>query len=435
MRPWLLMVMFAFSRLVAPTINAKQDEGKKGIQDQANAIATQLKGIQDEYQKNQREIFKAYREAKTHTDKIKALKADPKSFQMRALRLAELHPETPTAVDALLWVVDLSRTTLEGEKAQKLLAEGFVVTAPLSVVAARLSDTFFFNADIIADAVLERTEKNLNHKDAPRLLAWVQSMLHYPPSKSGKKATNLLIENFIDDDVLSSVCKDFVIQRVEDMDQLRSILSRSNNRKVRAAIHLRLAEAIMNKNETADYEAVQHLEKVVNDYAADAKEMNSKAKSLLSEIQELGIGKKIPEIEGKDLKGKPFKLSEYRGKVVLIEFWDSNNDQWVRQIRNKRSLVSRLEYKPFVFFGVYHDKDKEALESNLNQHQVTWRACWGNKEVNNILKFHDYATLSSRLYLIDHTGVIRKKWDVGAGDKSLDQEIDKLVKQAESATK
>ncbi len=33
------------------------------------------------------------------------------------------------------------------------------------------------------------------------------------------------------------------------------------------------------------------------------------------------IGKPVPEIEGTDTDGKPFKLSDYRGKVVMLDFW------------------------------------------------------------------------------------------------------------------
>jgi cytochrome oxidase Cu insertion factor (SCO1/SenC/PrrC family) len=33
------------------------------------------------------------------------------------------------------------------------------------------------------------------------------------------------------------------------------------------------------------------------------------------------VGKKAPEIKGEDLDGKAFKLSDYRGKVVLLDFW------------------------------------------------------------------------------------------------------------------
>jgi hypothetical protein len=33
------------------------------------------------------------------------------------------------------------------------------------------------------------------------------------------------------------------------------------------------------------------------------------------------IGMEAPEISGEDLEGAPFKLSDYRGKVVLLDFW------------------------------------------------------------------------------------------------------------------
>jgi predicted Zn finger-like uncharacterized protein len=33
------------------------------------------------------------------------------------------------------------------------------------------------------------------------------------------------------------------------------------------------------------------------------------------------VGNKAPEIAGEDLDGKKFKLSDYRGKVVLLDFW------------------------------------------------------------------------------------------------------------------
>lgn len=33
------------------------------------------------------------------------------------------------------------------------------------------------------------------------------------------------------------------------------------------------------------------------------------------------VDQPAPEIVGKDLDGKPMKLSEFRGKVVLLDFW------------------------------------------------------------------------------------------------------------------
>jgi cytochrome oxidase Cu insertion factor (SCO1/SenC/PrrC family) len=37
--------------------------------------------------------------------------------------------------------------------------------------------------------------------------------------------------------------------------------------------------------------------------------------------KDLEVGKVAPEIEGKDVEGKDFKLSDYRGKVVVLDFF------------------------------------------------------------------------------------------------------------------
>jgi hypothetical protein len=44
-------------------------------------------------------------------------------------------------------------------------------------------------------------------------------------------------------------------------------------------------------------------------------------KDALFMLEKLSIGKAAPEIEAEDLDGKKFKLSDYRGKVVVLDFW------------------------------------------------------------------------------------------------------------------
>ncbi len=45
------------------------------------------------------------------------------------------------------------------------------------------------------------------------------------------------------------------------------------------------------------------------------------AKSELFDIRHLGIGKRAPKTRGKDQEGADLKLSDYRGKVILLYFW------------------------------------------------------------------------------------------------------------------
>jgi hypothetical protein len=49
--------------------------------------------------------------------------------------------------------------------------------------------------------------------------------------------------------------------------------------------------------------------------------IGEKARAELFEIRELSVGRTAPDIEGVDQHGQRFKLSDSRGKVVLLDFW------------------------------------------------------------------------------------------------------------------
>jgi hypothetical protein len=49
--------------------------------------------------------------------------------------------------------------------------------------------------------------------------------------------------------------------------------------------------------------------------------LGPRAEGFLFEMRNLQIGKVAPEIEGEDVDGKPMKLSDFRGKVVVLDFW------------------------------------------------------------------------------------------------------------------
>jgi hypothetical protein len=53
----------------------------------------------------------------------------------------------------------------------------------------------------------------------------------------------------------------------------------------------------------------------------EAKTVAEAAKVELFELRNLRIGKTAPDIEGEDLDGTKFKLSDYKGKVVVLDFW------------------------------------------------------------------------------------------------------------------
>ena len=62
--------------------------------------------------------------------------------------------------------------------------------------------------------------------------------------------------------------------------------------------------------------------KVPEVFAGSGGQVGEKAESAMFQIRHLAIGKPAPDIAGEDQDGKRFQLSDYRGQVVLLYFWD-----------------------------------------------------------------------------------------------------------------
>lgn len=107
---------------------------------------------------------------------------------------------------------------------------------------------------------------------------------------------------------------------------------------------------------------------------------------------------------------------------------------------HERSLVKRLEGKPFVLLGVNGDEPGEELKKKNEEAKITWRSFKNDRGKKGEGKDKGPGSISEEwnvmgwptLYLIDHQGVIRKKWLGAPPDKVLDESIDALVKQAEA---
>jgi hypothetical protein len=103
---------------------------------------------------------------------------------------------------------------------------------------------------------------------------------------------------------------------------------------------------------------------------------------------------------------------------------------------HERSLVKRLENKPFALIGVNSDRDKEQIKAKNAEAQITWRSFWNGQEgtggpISKKWNVQGWPTL----YIIDHKGVIRHKWLGNPGDAIMDKAIDDLVAEAMKDTK
>ena len=103
---------------------------------------------------------------------------------------------------------------------------------------------------------------------------------------------------------------------------------------------------------------------------------------------------------------------------------------------HERSLVKKMEAKPFALIGVNSDMDRDALKEVLKTENITWRSFWNGKEgtggpISTKWNVSGWPTL----YVLDHKGIIRHKWLGSPGDKVMDEAIEKLVKEAEGEKK
>jgi thiol-disulfide isomerase/thioredoxin len=155
------------------------------------------------------------------------------------------------------------------------------------------------------------------------------------------------------------------------------------------------------------------------------------AKGLLFEVRHLAIGKTVPEIDGQDLAGKKLRLSDHRGKVVLLNFWASWCGPCLSLLPHERALVKRLAGRPFVLLGINGDDDLDAAREVVRREAVTWQSFRGQgKDQTDLAEQWNIAGWPT-LYLIDHEGVIRRKWTGVPRTEELDRAIDELVGAAE----
>ena len=94
---------------------------------------------------------------------------------------------------------------------------------------------------------------------------------------------------------------------------------------------------------------------------------------------------------------------------------------------HERSLVKRLEGKPFALVGVNSDTDKAKLKKRMAEEQITWRSFWNGPKgtggpISTAWNVRGWPTI----YVLDHKGVIRFK---NVREKQMDEAVDALLKE------
>jgi peroxiredoxin len=307
-------------------------------------------------------------------------------------------------------------------------------------------------------------------------LHWLLILEHGKDDKSQRRwarALDLFIKNFADDPEIDPTLRNlnYVYYSVKAEDLLRAVLAKNPAKDVKGIACLKLgeflkmdAEGIRQLKEGSEegkrMESFLSKETVVKLKDADADKVAKEAEAVFEEavakygdvyfytnprtmkrltigdiaavelfgIRNLSVGKTAPDIAGDDLDGKPFKLSDYRGKVVVLTFWGNWSPSSRSMYAEERSLVKRLEDKPFALVGVNSDADKDQLKKIVEDEHITWRSFWDGPE-------GVYGPISTKwntgwptTYVIDAKGMIRFK---NVRGEDMDRAVDRLLREME----
>jgi hypothetical protein len=92
---------------------------------------------------------------------------------------------------------------------------------------------------------------------------------------------------------------------------------------------------------------------------------------------------------------------------------------------HERSLVKRLENKPFALIGINSDKDKQLIKQKNEAAQVTWRSFWNGPEGTGGPISRAWGVTSwPTIYVVDAKGIIRAK---NVRGEAMDKAVDKLL--------
>jgi thiol-disulfide isomerase/thioredoxin len=150
----------------------------------------------------------------------------------------------------------------------------------------------------------------------------------------------------------------------------------------------------------------------------------------LFELTRLTLGREVPEVSSQDVEGHDLKLSQFRGKVVLLNFWATWCGPCMQMVPLERALAERYKGRPFALLGVNGDSTQEAAKATMQKEQMTWPSFWNSDVPGGNLADNWNIRGWPTFYVLDPNGIIRFKGMAYAGlmtSNQLTQIIDQVL--------
>jgi len=117
------------------------------------------------------------------------------------------------------------------------------------------------------------------------------------------------------------------------------------------------------------------------------------------------IGSPAPDFQLTDLQGKTQRLSQYRGKVVLLNFWATWCKPCIKEMPAMQNAYDDLREQGFTVLAINELEDKERVRKHIARHEHTFQVLMD--EDNEVANMYGVVGLPVTVF-IDQTGHIQE---------------------------
>ena len=134
-------------------------------------------------------------------------------------------------------------------------------------------------------------------------------------------------------------------------------------------------------------------------------EYNEPVRAALDEALKLQPGQPAPAFTLDDLDGQPVSLGQFKGQVVLLDFWSSWCKPCISDLPNLRKIKEKTAGWPVVSLNISLDVDEAAWREAIDKHEIEGVHVRAAGWFTEVTKSYQVSVLPA-YYLVDSQGLI-----------------------------
>ena len=135
-------------------------------------------------------------------------------------------------------------------------------------------------------------------------------------------------------------------------------------------------------------------------------------------------GKLVSDFSATDLDGNPISLQQYRGKVILLDFWGVWCGPCIAEMPNLKRVYATYKDQGFDIIGVSLDDKESELRDYIKENDIQWRQIYSGKRWREDPLAQQYEiTGVPEPWLIDRDGTL-------ISHKARGEDLERLVVEA-----